>query len=186
MATQVLQYLFTVEEYHRMAQAGILSEDDRVELIEGKIVEMTPIGSKHAAVVARLTRLFSEQVGRKAIVWVQNPIHLEEHSEPQPDVALLRPREDFYASDHPKPEDVLLVVEVAESSVEYDREIKVPLYAREGIPEVWLVDLESEAIEIYRSPSPEGYIEVQTLHRGAHLSSKSFPDVELLVQEILG
>lgn len=169
-----------------MAQAGILGEDDRVELIEGEIVEMTPIGSKHAAIVGRLTHLFSEQISRRAIIWVQNPIRLGEHSEPQPDLTLLRPREDFYASAHPGPEDVLLVVEVAETSAEYDRQIKVPLYAKARILEVWLINLEGERVEVYRSPSPQGYLKAVTLHRGEKLSPESFPELELKTQDILG
>jgi len=186
MIFQVSKRLFTVEEYHRMAEAGILGEDDRVELIEGEIVEMTPIGSRHAGAVNRLNRLFSERVGEHAVVSVQNPIRLGERSEPQPDLALLRFREDFYASSHPGPGDVLLVVEVAETSAEYDRRVKVPLYARFGIPEVWLVDLEGEAVEVYRDPSPEGYRKAEVLRRGSSLSPSSFPDLELSVDEILG
>ena len=186
MPVQILKRLFTVEEYHRMAQAKILGEDDRVELIEGEIVEMTPIGSRHAAIVGRLTHLFSEQVGRKAIVWVQNPIRLGEHSEPQPDISLLKPKDDFYASAHPGPEDVLLLVEVSETSAEYDREVKLPLYARFGIPEVWLVDLEGKAIEVYRDPSSEGYREVQTPGYDAILSPDFLPELKIPVREILG
>ena len=186
MAIRALKRLFTVEEYHRMAQAGILGEDDRVELIEGEIVNMAPIGSRHAAVVDRLNRILSRRIGERAIVRVQNPIRLGEHSEPQPDVTLLRPREDFYASAHPGPEDVLLLIEVAETSAEYDREIKIPLYARFGIGEVWLVDLEGKAIGVYRNPSPEGYREVQTLGHGAHLFPNSFPHLELPAEEIMG
>ena len=186
MEVQVSKRLFTVDEYHRMAEAGILGEDDRVELIEGEIVEMTPIGSRHAAVVDRLNRLFSRRAGEHVIVRVQNPIRLGERSEPQPDVTLLRFREDFYASSHPGPEDVLLVVEVAETSAEYDRRVKVPLYARFGIPEAWLVDLEGEAVEVYRDPSPEGYRRAEILRRGSRLSPSSFPDLELSVDEILG
>jgi len=185
MSIQVLRRLFTVEEYHSMVRAGMLNEDDRVELIEGEITQMTPIGSKHSAAVGRLTRLFSEQAGRRAIVWVQNPIRLGERSEPQPDVTLLRPREDFYASGHPGHRDILLVVEVAETSADYDRVIKVPLYARGGILEVWLVNLEGEAIEVYQSPSPEGYHEMQTLHRGDRLCPSSLPELKLPVEEIL-
>ena len=169
-----------------MAQVGILGEDDRVELIEGEIVEMTPIGSRHAAVVDRLNRILSRQIGEQAIVRVQNPIRLGEHSEPQPDISLLKPREDFYASSHPGPEDVLLLVEVSETSAEYDREVKLPLYARFGIPEVWLVNPEGKAIEVYRDPSPEGYREVQTLGYDALLSPNSLPDLEIPAREILG
>jgi len=185
MSVQVQRRLFTVEEYHRMAEAGILSEDDRVELIEGELVAMSPIGSRHAAAVARLTVLFS-RIGDRGTVWVQNPIRLGRHSEPQPDVALLRYRPDFYASAHPGPEDVLLIVEVAEISADYDRTVKIPLYARHGIPEAWLVDLAKEHIEVYRQPGPEGYWETRTLRRGETLHLTALPGRTIAVEEILG
>ena len=186
MAIQLQRYLFTAAEYHRMAQAGIFGEDDRVELIEGEIVEMTPIGSRHAACVDRLAQLAFERVSGRAIVRIQNPIQMGEHSEPQPDLALLRPRSDFYAPAHPGPEDVLLIVEVAETSIEYDRDVKVRLYARAGIAEVWLVDLAGEGVEVYRRPVPQGYQEVQRLERGQRVSSHAVSDLELTVDEILG
>ena len=153
----LVKRLFTVEEYHKMAKAGILGEDDRVELLEGEIVQISPIGSRHAACVMRLTELLSQRVVGRAHVRVQNPILLGEHSEPQPDVTLLRRREDFYASSHPRPEDVLLVIEVAETSAAVEREVKAPLYARYGIPEVWVVDLAGGQVEVFRRPSPQGY-----------------------------
>lgn len=186
MAVQLLRRRFSVEEYHRMTRAGILSEDDRVELIEGEIMEMAPIGSRHAACVDRLNRLFSQRAGEWAIVRVQNPIRLGEHSEPQPDLTLLKPSPDFYAQDHPGPKDVLLVVEVAETSAEVDREVKVPLYARTGLPEVWLVDLAEELIEVYRKLGLQGYQEVQRLRRGQHLASQALPGLELAVDDVLG
>jgi Uma2 family endonuclease len=185
MAVQLQKRLFTVAEYHRMAETGILSEDDRVELIEGEIVAMSPIGSRHAACVARLTALFS-RAGRHVIVWVQNPIRLAENSEPQPDVALLRPRADFYAAEHPGPEDVLLIVEVAETSAASDREVKVPLYARFGIPEVWLVDLAAEQVEVFRQPSSQGYQAILTLRRGESLTPLLLPDLSFTVDALLG
>jgi Uma2 family endonuclease len=185
MGVQVQRRLFTVEEYHRMAEAGILSEDDRVELIEGELVTMSPIGSRHAACVARLTALLFP-VGGRGILWVQNPIRLGARSEPQPDVALLRYRPDFYASAHPGPEDILLVVEVAETSADADRSLKIPLYARYGIPEAWLVDLLEERIEIYRHPTPQGYRSLHIAHRGETVSPTALPDLELSVDEILG
>jgi len=185
MGVQVQRRLFTVEEYHRMAEAGILSEDDRVELIEGELVTMSPIGSRHAACVARLTALLFPVEGR-GILWVQNPIRLGARSEPQPDVTLLRYRPDFYASAHPGPEDVLLVVEVAETSADADRSLKIPLYARYSIPEAWLVDLLEERIEIYRHPTPQGYRSLHIAHRGETVSPTALPDLELSVDEILG
>jgi Uma2 family endonuclease len=186
MSVQVLKRLFTVEEYYQMAKVGILSEDDRVELIEGEIVEMPPIGSPHASRVMRLNRLFSQRVGERCLVNVQNPIRLSQHSEPQPDLALLQLRGDFYAKAHPQPQDVLLVVEVTESSVTYDRDVKVPLYARSSIREVWLIDLIADYIEVYRKPSSQGYEEIRRFQRGQSLFCQAFPDLELSVNDILG
>ena len=146
-----------VDAYYRMAEAGILGPDARVELIEGEIIDMAPIGSRHAAAVSRLAHLLHQKIGQQVIVWTQNPLRLDEYSEPEPDLALLRPQEDFYKSAHPSPRDVLLVIEVAESSLRYDREIKIPLYARHGIPEAWLVDVENERLTLFREPSESGY-----------------------------
>lgn len=186
MVIQTLRRLFTVSEYHQMMDSGILREDDRVELIEGEVIEMSPIGSRHAACVKRLNRWLSERVGQRAIVGVQDPIRLGERSEPQPDLALLRPRPDFYGQAHPEPQDVFLVVEVAETSADYDREVKVPLYARAGLVEVWLVDIAARVIEVYRQPGPTGYRQMQRLSPGQQLSSAVWPDVSLPVDEILG
>lgn len=186
MAVQVSRRLFTVHEYYQMAQAGILNEDDRVELIEGEIIEMAAIGSRHAACVDRLTQLFVVHVAGQAIVRIQNPIHLSERSEPQPDLALLRPRLDFYAAGHPGPQDVLLVVEVADTSIGFDREIKIPLYASAGIPEAWLVNLPEDRIDMYRRPTSTGYQEVQRLEGGMRLSPLAFSALVLPVDDILG
>ena len=186
MAVQLLRRRFTVEEYHRMAQAGVFTEDDRVELIEGEIVDMTPIGSLHAACVRRLDHLFSSRLGQQVLVSVQNPLRLGPDSEPQPDLALLRPRADFYAQAHPGPEDVLLVVEVAETSAEYDRTVKLPLYARSGIREAWLVDLATGSVEVSSNPSPEGYQRVRSIRRGDRLTLEAFPGLELAGDDLLG
>ncbi len=186
MALQLLRRRFTVEEYHRMAEAGIFSEDDRVELIEGEVVGMTAIGSGHQACVDRLTRLFASVRREQAIVRVQGPIRLGPDSEPQPDLALLRPRADFYAHAHPGPEDVLLVVEVAETSAEYDRTVKLPLYARSGIREVWLVDLATVSAEVCSDPTPGGYQRVRSIRRGERLTLGAFPGLELAADDILG
>jgi len=186
MAVWVSRRKFTVNEYHRMLESGILAEDDRVELIDGEIIEMAPIGSRHAACVRRLNNLFSRQVGDRAVVAVQDPVRLGEYSEPQPDITLLRPRADFYAGSHPGPGDIFLVVEVAETSAEYDRQVKVPLYARSGIREVWVVDLAVGAVEVYREPTPDGYRQARRLGRGETLSPEALPDINLAVDDILG
>ena len=186
MAIQLSKRLFTVEEFHRMAQAGILTEDDRVELLEGEILAMSPIGTRHAACMKRLIRLFDRSVGDGAIVAAQDPIQLAEHSEPQPDLAVLTPRDDFYSHAHPGPSDILLLIEVAETSAETDRDVKLPLYARSGILEVWLVNLADEGVEIYRQPSPVGYRERRTVQRGDHLTPQALPGVDLAVADVLG
>lgn len=148
---------FNRRDYHRMAEAGILGEDDRVELIEGEIIDMTPMGSRHAGAVARVQTALQEATGRRAVVWVQNPVALAAASEPQPDLALLQPRHDFYAGSLPRPEDVLLLIEVSDRSLAYDRDVKLPLYARHGIPEVWLIDLDGRRLTRHWAPASQGY-----------------------------
>jgi Uma2 family endonuclease len=178
---------FTVDEYHRMGEAGILSEDDRVELLAGEIVEMSPIGPLHAGTVDRLTALFSSRLGNRVIVRVQNPLQLRaEDSEPQPDMTLLRPRADFYTRAHPEAEDVYLVIEVADTSLEKDRRIKLPIYARAGILEAWLLDVEAQRLEVHRSPTSTGYQEVRVLQRGEAVALQAFPDLDLTVDHLLG
>jgi Uma2 family endonuclease len=159
MALLVERRRFTRQEYHTMIRAGILSEDDPVELLEGEVVRQMPTGSSHAGTVKRLNRLLSRLVGEAAIVSVQDPLALGEFSEPEPDLMLLRPRADFYADAHPTTEDVLLVVEVADTSLATDLEVKVPLYAGHGVREVWLVDLEHHRVLAYRDPADGRYRE---------------------------
>jgi Uma2 family endonuclease len=183
--TEVRRRRFTREEYHRMAEAGILHEDDRVELIEGEIVQMTPIGRRHAACVAELNRLLVPAVGQRALLWPQNPITLPNETEPQPDIVLLRPRRDRYLADDAHPDDVLLLVEVADTSQRYDRLVKLPLYGRAGVPEVWIVDLPGEVIEVYRRPTPAGYAQVERVGRGSTVAPAAFPDILLPVDVIL-
>jgi len=186
MAVQVMQRPFTVSEYYRMAEVGILSEDDRVELIEGKVITMSPIGSRHAACVSRLNYLFSRQVGEAAIVSVQNPIRLDDYSEPVPDLALLKPRDDFYARKHPTPTDVLLIVEVADTSEEYDRNVKMPMYAQAGIPEVWLVSLPRNLFEVYTQPINGIYRSIRQVKPGESVVVQSIPGFTIAVEEVLG
>ena len=185
MALELTRRRFTAEEYHWMARVGILGEDDRVELVDGEIVEMTPIGHRHAACVNRLAELFSLTLGNAAIVSVQNPVRLGQYSEPQPDLALLRRKPDFYASGHPSAEDILLLVEVADSSAEPDRRVKIPLYARGGAPEVWLVELDQETVTVYRDPAPDGYHTVRVVRRGEQVAPAAFPSHSLAVSDIL-
>jgi Uma2 family endonuclease len=177
--------LFTVHEYHKMGEAGILTEDDRVELIEGEIVVMPPIGEGHLGNVNRFTDKFYVFRGR-AVIHIQNPVRLGLKSEPEPDVALLRFREDFYAGKFPEPDDVLLLVEVAESSLTYDHKTKVPLYAKAGIQEYWIVDLIHREIVVHRDPSRSRYRSVQQIKPGDTIAPLAFPDVSLAVSELLG
>ncbi len=168
---------FSVADYHRMADAGVLGEDDRVELIEGEIVEMAAIGSVHSSRVMRIDRSFQSQLGGRAVVWVQNPVRLGDLSEPEPDVALLRPREDDYGGGLPVVADILLLVEVADSSVAYDRDVKLPLYAAHGIVEVWLVDLPAGVVEVWTEPDATGYTSLRRMGPGRSLSPLAFPDI---------
>ena len=187
MAIVLKTHRFTVDEYHRMGEVGIFSEDDRVELLAGEIVEMSPIGPLHASTVGRLTALFSAQLGREAIVWIQNPLLLgAEDSEPQPDVALLRPHPDFYARAHPEAQDVYLVIEVADTSLVTDREVKLPIYARAGVPEVWLLDVVTQRLEVHRRPTPDGYQDVHSFRRGESVAPQAFPHLVLTVDTLLG
>lgn len=177
IAPPILQrHRLNVTDYYRMAQAGILGEDDRCELIEGEIIDMAPIGSEHVSCVNRLTQLFAVRAAGRAIVSAQNPVRLSALSEPQPDVALLRYRDDFYRQAHPAPEDVLLIVEVADASLRYDREVKLPLYARHGIPEVWIVDLQNSRVEIFRRPEGDGYRKMIQPERNEAVAPASLPD----------
>jgi Uma2 family endonuclease len=186
MAGQVAPRLFTTDEYHRMAGAGILTRDDRVELIEGEIVRMSPIGGPHQACVDRLNSLLVSRFGKRAIVRIQGPVILGRHSEPQPDISVLRPRADFYAGGHPRPPDVLFLVEVIDTSGSYDRGRKLPLYSRSRIPEVWLVDLERQVIDIYRQPALRAYRLEQRVTRGQRLRSAAFPRLTFAANDILG
>jgi hypothetical protein len=175
---------FDVDEYHAMIRAGILMEGDRVELIEGEIVEMHTIGSPHFASVVRLNRLLVTALGNQAIVSIRSPVRLSRHSEPEPDVVVLRPRNDDYAAGLPGPPESLLVIEVADTSLAYDRTVKLPLYARTGVPEVWIVDLEARAVEIHRQPSDNGYLASERVTAG-NVSPDAFPDLKLDLREIL-
>jgi Uma2 family endonuclease len=181
---QVTRWRFTVHDYHRMGEAGILHEDDRVELIEGEIVEMAAIGTRHFSCVNRLNRLLVMGVGEEAVVSVQNPVRLNEHTEPQPDLTVIRPRD--YRESLPEPEDVLLLIEVSDTTLAYDRGIKLPLYARAGIREVWIVNLSTETIECYTEPSADGYRRVEQLRRGQTLTPTALPGLAPSVGELLG
>ena len=186
MSVAVRTRRFPVAEYRRMVQAGILKEDDRVELIEGEIIEMVPIGPPHAVCVDRLSEAFHRLLLDRAVVRTQGPISLGPYSEPQPDLVLCRTPLRRYAEAHPGPEDLSLVIEVAETSVEEDRTRKMPLYARAGIREAWLVNLPAQTVEFYRTPGPDGYGSIRTFGRTQVLTPEAFPDITLAIDDILG
>ena len=186
MSVTLLKRLFTVGEYHKMVGTGILNEEDRVELIRGEIVQMSPIGPVHAACVDRLNELFMLRLAGRVIVRVQNPVELDDMSEPQPDLTLLQRRPDFYQAGHPQSEDVLLLVEVADTTVQSDRDIKIPLYAEDNISEVWLVNVDERCLEVYRDPTTEGYQNVRRLEEGQTVTIQAFPDITFTVDELLG
>jgi Uma2 family endonuclease len=187
MAVELKRRRFTIEEYQRMGEAAILDEDERVELIEGEIVEMTPIGPPHASVVARLVALFTVRLGDRAIAWPQNPLVLRQQtSQFQPDLALLRPRPDFYARRHPEAADAVLVIEVMDSSVARDRRIKLPIYARGRVGEVWLVHAEAATVEVCRHPHGSDYRDRRVLDREGSLAPLAFPELRLTVRDIVG
>ena len=186
MATALGTRRFTVDEYYRMAAAGILGKDDRVELLDGLIVPMTPIGARHAACVKRLNALLHRRLGDTVLLGVQDPVTLGPYWEPQPDIAVLRPQPDCYGTRHPAPDDVLLLIEVADASAAGDRTDKLPGYAAAGVAEVWLVDLEADRVEVYRSPAPDGYREVRLLRRGEAMAGLLVPTGEIAVGKILG
>jgi Uma2 family endonuclease len=178
---------FSVDEFERMVDAGVFAPDDRLELIEGEVIEMTPIGDPHASVVDRLTMLMARRVGERAIVRVQGPVRFRSfRSRPQPDMALLEPRPDYYAAGAPGAVDIFLLIEVMDTSVEYDRRTKAPLYARAGIWELWLVDIPAGVVEVHRQPSTAGYRDIRSRRRGETLSPLAFPDVAIDVENVLG
>ncbi len=195
MQAQAARHKFTSEEYHLMAKAGIFRQDARLELIEGDIIEMAPIGSRHAACVKRTSSLM--QPGRTAsfVLGVQDPVQLSDGCEPQPDISILRYSilgygSDHYADAHPRPEDILLIIEVCDTKLEYDREYdrehKVPMYARWQAPEVWLAGLPGGRVEVYRDPGPDGYRRKFTATGDDSLSPELLPQLRLTPREILG
>ena len=176
--SEMIRHRFSVEQYHQMIDAGIFAPDDRLELIHGELVKMSPINRRHAACCARISYLL-ERLGRRAMKRIQDPITLAD-SEPQPDVAIVRWRDDFYLAGHPTPPDIYWVIEVADTTITYDRGVKVPLYLSAGIPEVWLVNLDEDCLEVYRQGEP------QILRRGQTITPWQFPELVFKVAELLG
>jgi len=169
-----------------MAEAGVLGKDDRVELIEGEIIKMPPIGSRHALCVDTLMNVVVQKLAGRAWPRVQNPLRLSGDSEPEPDLVLARLPRERYRNAPPEPQDVILVVEVADSSLVYDRAAKLPLYAEALIPEYWIVDLVRNRVEVHRNPGAGGYAETVLVERGARVSPLAFPDIEISVDDLVG
>jgi Uma2 family endonuclease len=180
------RYKLSVEDYHKLGTAGILNGDSRVELIEGELLEMAPIGSLHAATVARLHELFYEQTRDVALVWQQNPVTLEPRSEPQPDLTLLKFRADHYAHALPTATDVMLIVEVSDTTLDYDRGEKLRLYARHGIPEYWVVDLQTKRLEVYREPHAKGYVRKLEFNAQDTVSPQAMLQAKIAMEKVLG
>ena len=186
MSVQLQRWVFTADEFNRLTDAGILSEDDRVELIEGELIRMSPIGKRHGACVKRINKIASRQVGEHAIVSVQDPILLDDYSEPQPDIALLEPRDDFYEQTVPPASSVFLIIEVADTSFSYDKNVKLPLYAKAGIPEVWIDDLIGDKVETYSNPVNGKYQTSRVVRRGESLSPEKLPMIVFTADQLLG
>ena len=173
---------FTVADFLRMAEVGLFERNGRVELIDGQVLDMSPICSPHAGLTARLTNLFARRLGEAVIVSMQNPLEIDLHGMPQPDLMLLRPRADFYAESHPRPDDVLLLIEVSDSTLRFDKRVKLPLYARGGIAETWIADVPGRTIWISRGPLPAGeYRETTGIgpEQADSFSPLAFPELKL-------
>ena len=184
-APPIERYRLTSAIFHEMVEKGILSEDDRLELIEGELVAMSPIGPEHGGIVDQLAAILIKQLGDRAVIKVQGSLHLDESTEPQPDLIMLEPRRDYYKRSVPRPADVALVIEVADSSLAYDRAIKMPLYASAGVPEAWIVNLIDRWIEVYRDPSAAGYTTLLKILPGKSVAPQAFADVVVVVDDLL-
>lgn len=174
---------WTVRRYHRLTEEGILEEDDKIELLNGQLIKMSPVGILHAACVKKLRKLLGKILPEEMVIGIQDPVILNDLSEPEPDISILRPKADFYASGKPGVKDILLLIEVADTSLEKDREVKLPLYARAGVPEVWIVDLVKKTVEQYKNPGKDGYYSSRVCRKGESLSTDLIP--EIFVKDIL-
>jgi Uma2 family endonuclease len=179
------KHRFSVKDYYRMAETGVLQPDARVELLDGEIIDMSPIGPFHSSVVGDLVSWFVESSNGRWLVRSQSPVSLDKHSEPQPDVLLLKPVSNRYRQSHPRPEDIYLLIEVSDSTLALDRDEKLPAYGRAGIVEVWIVNLVDQAIEVYREPNFTGYSSKSVLRSGGKAKPQAFPEVAVDVAELL-
>jgi Uma2 family endonuclease len=186
MQPETVKKLFTVAEYHRMGDAGILDPEERVELIDGEIFKMSPVGRRHILGVIRATKLFVITFGDRAIVSPQNPVRLSDWSEPEPDFVVFKPRSDFYAAAAPTPADVLFLVEISDTTLRHDCNRKLPRYAAAGIPEVWIEDLKNNVLLVYRDPHGDRYETALTFSIQESVSPLAFPDIQFHVHDLLG
>ncbi len=184
VVTKPTRKQFTVEEYYQLGELGMLG-DGRTELIDGDIVYMAPISSRHAGCVNRLLKIFARNLRERAVVAIQNPVRLNGRLEPQPDLSILKPRDDDYEDSHPQPQDIYLLIEVSLTTIDDDRNVKSVRYGRAGVIELWIVDVESQLIEVYRNPSPNGYESIQQFRSGESISPLAFSDIVISVDEIL-
>ncbi len=182
----IVRKRFRADEVYKMTEIGILPEESGWELIDGYLIDKMSIGSKHSGTVNILTQILMNLLMGKAIVAVQNPVHIDDYNEPEPDIAVLKPREDFYRKKLPEPPEVLLLIEVSDSTVEYDRDIKKTLYANAGIAEFWLVNLKQNTVERYSSPRNGSYRLAEILESGEKIKAGTIENLELQVDEILG
>ena len=187
MSAEFSKKLFTVDDCYRMVEAGILCEDERIELIRGELIQMSPIGTRHMGIVDRLNKALSRLAGDDAIVRIQGTVVLNKFTAPQPDLALLRPREDFYIHKHPDASDIFLIIEVADSSRQYDTKVKSGLYATYGVHELWIADLQNEKVTCYTAPvrKRDSYRSVREFHRGDTIAPQLLPDCRLKVDLLL-
>lgn len=178
------RYRFTVDNYYRMAKSGILRPDDRVELIDGEVVRMSPIGARHAFAVSKLTQMLIARLGERAFITSQSPLRISSYNEPEPDIMLLVPGDERYGNAHPGPADVLLLIEVSDTSLGYDRRVKLPLYGEAGIPEVWIIDLKGHRLFAYSQPQSGSYTLVRTVAYDQQIAPAAFPDLSLSLDDL--
>jgi len=186
MPAAATKHLYTVDDYYHMAEAGAFIENNNVELIEGEIIDMVPMGCYHAWCITVLTRFFNKHIPDKNPIHVQTPLRIDNHTELEPDVFILKPSSDDYKNHHPVPEDVLLLIEVSQSTIQFDTNVKSPIYAKSGIPELWLIDLEAEQVLRYLYPVKGKFTQQEIFVVGESLSPSAFPEVLLTVNDILG
>ena len=175
----------SVQDYHQMAESGILRPDERVELLAGQIIKMAAKGTAHRAAISRIEHLLREYLGDSVLICLQDPIRLDDYSEPEPDVAVVRPDPLYYEDHHPTPAEIFLLIEVADTSLKFDCEVKAPAYSRSGITEYWVLDVNDRKLHVYRSPSANGYQSETILAEALTIAPLAFPDCVITVQELL-